>query len=120
MSNALHQILTYLLMAAGVALTTYLFPVLKKCSASFESELRNRNYMLAAEIVHNAVYAVEQLVAGSGQGEIKFLEAKKLIRTGLEQYGISMTDEQITTMIEAVVGVMNTDRVELLEEVPEE
>ena len=108
MNEILFQIISYLVMASAIAVAAYLLPLIRKWAAVAETELRDNNHALAAQIVHDAVYAVEQLVAGSGQGEIKFAEAKKLIKTGLDQYGIAMTDEQITTMIEAVVGALNS------------
>ena len=111
MQDRLFQIISYLVMAAAVAFVSYLFPLVRKWALVAESELRDNNHALAAQIVHDAVYAVEQLVGGTGNGEIKFSEAKKLIKTGLTQYGIAMTDEQITMMIEAVVGAINSQYV---------
>ena len=107
MNDLLFNILLTLATAAGMAIAGMLIPWLKKAAASAEVYLKASNHALAAEIGYEAVYAAEQTFTGAKQGEAKYKAAVSTIGTQLQKHGITMTDEQISMMIEAVVGQMN-------------
>ena len=59
-------------------------------------------------LAKNAVNAVEQVSAETGfKGEEKLEQARTKIRAELTKYGISMTDRELDTFIEASVKQMN-------------
>lgn len=59
-------------------------------------------------LAKNAVNAVEQVSAQTGfKGENKLEQARDKIRAELTKYGISMTDKDLDTFIEASVKEMN-------------
>jgi LL-H family phage holin len=59
-------------------------------------------------LAKNAVNAVEQVASETGyKGEEKLEQARTKIRAELNKYGISMTDKELDTFIEASVKQMN-------------
>lgn len=59
-------------------------------------------------LAKNAVNAVEQVATQTGfKGEDKLEQARTKIRAELTKYGISMTDRELDTFIEASVKEMN-------------
>lgn len=59
-------------------------------------------------LTKNAVNAVEQVSSETGyKGEEKLEQARTKIRAELTKYGISMTDRELDTFIEASVKEMN-------------
>ena len=59
-------------------------------------------------LAKNAVNAVEQVASETGyKGEKKLEQARTKIRAELNKYGISMTDKELDTFIEASVKQMN-------------
>lgn len=59
-------------------------------------------------LAKNAVNAVEQVASETGyKGEEKLDQARTKIRAELNKYGISMTDKELDTFIEASVKEMN-------------
>lgn len=109
MNDVIFRILIYVLSAGAVAFVGFMFPAVKKWGASVEAELKETEHNLAAAIVHDAVYAMEQVVEGAKKGEYKKDKAMQIIRVALDQYHIKMTDAQIDAMLEAVVLAMNND-----------
>jgi LL-H family phage holin len=59
-------------------------------------------------LAKNAVNAVEQIASETGfKGKDKLEQARDMIRAELNKYGISMTDKELDTFIEASVKKMN-------------
>lgn len=59
-------------------------------------------------LAKNAVHAVEQVASETGyKGEEKLEQARAKIRAELTKYGISMTNRELDTFIEASVKQMN-------------
>nr|DAK60016.1 MAG TPA: holin [Caudoviricetes sp.]DAS36590.1 MAG TPA: holin [Caudoviricetes sp.] len=59
-------------------------------------------------LARNAVNAVEQVASETGfKGEDKLEQARTKIRAELTKYGISMTNKELDTFIEASVKQMN-------------
>lgn len=59
-------------------------------------------------LARNAVNAVEQIASETGfKGEDKLEQARTKIRAELTKYGISMTNKELDTFIEASVKQMN-------------
>lgn len=107
MREIIFQIIQYLLMGLGVALMGIVVPAVIKWGKAAESSLRKNNQLLAANIVEMVVHAVEQMVSGEGQGDIKYENAFALIKSAFKQNHIEMSDKEISTMIESVVYGMN-------------
>lgn len=118
MSNVIFQIVTYIVMAAGVALAGMLIPALKKWAAVAETELRNNNHALAADIIHETVFAMEQTIQGEKMGAIRYSQALDTIKQEFLKNKIHMTDEQIDTIIQAAVYAIN--HADTVLELPEE
>lgn len=110
MNPILYEIITTLLTACGIAIAGFVIPYLRKAAQAAEAKLRNSDHELAAEIIREAVHAVEQTIQGFHRGDEKYDAASKEIHDRLAEKGISLTDSEIDTMIEAVVGQMNKDK----------
>lgn len=71
------------------------------------SALRERNYMLAADIIENAVKAAEQMFIGHGRGSEKYEMVLNTIMEMLQKYHIELTETQIEQLIESAVQSLN-------------
>ena len=84
-----------------------LIPYLKEKKAQAMKQLEATKWSWAAEIVDAVVKAVEQTVLDM-HGDDKKVYAKHQIYKIFKQAGISLTDDQIDTLIEAAVQEMNS------------
>lgn len=89
-----------LVILAGIAVKAFKDYLIKK---------GGENTVKIVEILsRNAVNAVEQIASVTGfKGKDKLEQARDKIRTELTKYGISMTDRELDTFIEASVKKMN-------------
>lgn len=92
--------ISVLVLLAGIAVKTIKEYLIKK---------GGENTVKIVEILsRNAVDAVEQIASVTGfKGKDKLEQARDKIRTELTKYGISMTDRELDTFIEASVKKMN-------------
>lgn len=82
--------------------TAYLVPYLKT--------LRNdARYQGMIDMIAVAVRAAEQTITGSGQGAIKKDHVMEFVRDWLARQGITITDTQLSELIEAAVFAMNNN-----------
>lgn len=84
-----------------------LIPYLKEKKAQAMKQLEATKWSWAVEIVDAVVRAVEQTVLDL-HGDDKKVYAKHQIYKIFKQAGISLTDDQIDTLIEAAVQEMNS------------
>ena len=131
MNDIIYNLLLAVITAMGAAFVRYALPWLKKQATKAETDLREKNYTFAAEIIKNLVLAVEQTVSGSGQGEVKFdtnlvlaVEqtvsgsgqgevkfdtVESIAKQAFKDAHITITDTQLETLIESAVHSMNTE-----------
>lgn len=102
MNDIIFGLLQAILVAMVTAIARYLIPGLIQ-------SLKHGKYALAAEIVESAVRAAEQMIRESGKGEEKYTMVLKIAHEILPRYGISITDEQISVLIESAVQVINAE-----------
>lgn len=107
MHDVIMEILYYLIAAAGIAFIRILWPWIKEQAETAEARLKAENHDLAASIIREAVSAAEQTVQGVSKGSEKKEKARELIKEGLADNGISLSDAEVDRMIEAFVGDMN-------------
>lgn len=89
-----------LVILAGIAVKTVKDYLIKKGG--------EQTVKIVEILTKNAVNAVEQVSAETGfKGEEKLEQARTKIRAELTKYGISMTDRELDTFIEASVKEMN-------------
>lgn len=75
-----------------------------------KTKLASTQYAWAADIIEHAVRAHEQMIQGTGQGEERFRMVIAQVTEEFNKIGISFTKEQISTLIEAAVQTMNTEK----------
>lgn len=74
------------------------------------AKLASTQYSWAAEIIENTVRAYEQLVVGPNMGEERYKLVVDQVTKELNKLGINLTNQQILTLIEAAVQVMNSEK----------
>ena len=100
LSVALADLLSAALVALVLAATYYLRGWAKQ-------HLNQQHYNLAEDLARAAVRAVEMMAANSGwNSEQKKQEALALIKPLAASYGIKLTDEQWSALIEAAVKAL--------------
>lgn len=82
--------------------TAYLVPYLK----TLRNDVR---YQGMIDMIAVAVRAAEQTITGSGQGSIKKDHVMEFVRDWLAKQGITITDTQLSELIEAAVFAMNNN-----------
>ena len=102
MNDIVFGLLQAVLVAMVTAIARYLIP-------GIIQSLRHGKYTLAAEIVESAVRAAEQMIRDSGKGEEKYTMVLKIAHEILPRYGIDITDEQISVLIESAVQIINAE-----------
>lgn len=74
------------------------------------AKLASTQYSWAAEIIENTVRAYEQLIVGPNMGEERYKLVVDQVTKELNKLGINLTNQQILTLIEAAVQVMNSEK----------
>lgn len=103
----MNEIITNLICAVICGLIAWL---VKTIVPYIETKLRSKQYAWAADIINYTVRAYEQMTEGSGQGDHKFRLVMEQVQAELKKYGITLTNTQISTMIEAAVQTMNAEQ----------
>ena len=103
------QQITEIIIASATGILTILAGIAVKSIKDFLIKKGGEKTIKIVEILaNNAVNAVEQVAAQTGfKGEEKLEQARTKIRAELTKYGISMTDRELDTFIEASVKEMN-------------
>ena len=94
-----------------------LIPYLKAKHTETTAKLRQTKWSWTADIIDAAVRAVEQTAKGAIHGEDKKQAAMAYTKSVLQKSGITMSDEQISTLIEAAVQTMNAQAITIEEPV---
>ncbi len=102
MNDILFDIVRVLVAALFAAIARYLIPWLR-------TKLMGSKYTLAATIIENLVLCVEQTFGGGGNGPAKYDEVVNMAKRIFDDYGIDLTEEQISALIEAAVYSMNAN-----------
>ena len=100
MNDTIFHILEIVVTAIITIIARYLVPLIM-------TELKNCKHEWVYSVVMIAVRAAEQIIQEHGAGEKKYELAMRLIRDA----GIKMTDEQLNSLIESAVQIMNSEMV---------
>lgn len=103
------QQITEIIIASATGVLTILAGIAVKSIKDFLIKKGGEKTIKIVEILaKNAVNAVEQVASETGfKGEEKLEQARTKIRAELTKYGISMTNRELDTFIEASVKKMN-------------
>lgn len=113
MDKLVFNIVLALVVAVAGIVAKSLIPYLKAKKEEVLSKLRETKFYFAADIVDAVVRAVEQTVSEEIHGEEKKNIAIKYIQELLSQNGITISAEQLDTLIEAAVQAMNEGTVQI-------
>lgn len=102
MNNIIFTILQALISLAIILTMRYFIPWLK-------FKLRNAVDETVFNEISKMVKSVEQSIKGSGLGKTKKEEVIVKITSWANQHGISITQEQLSDLIETAVWIMNNE-----------
>lgn len=102
MNEMLFEILKAVLMLAIVLLTRYAIPYVK-------SLVEDSKYSWLAKWVELSVKSAEQTILGNKTGAEKKAFVTDFIKKLLIQKNITISDEQLNTLIESAVYIMNKE-----------
>lgn len=120
MEELVYNVLLAVITALIGVVTTQLIPYLKAKQTETTAKLRQTKWSWTADIIDAAVRAVEQTAKGAIHGEDKKQAAMAYTKSVLQKSGITMSDEQISTLIEAAVQAMNAQAITIEEPVLED
>lgn len=103
MNDLTFDILKIIVSISCALISAYLIPFI-------HSKLQDVKYQNLLEIVEIAVRAAEQTVAGAGKGKRKKQEVITFVTTWAKEHGVSITEEQLSQLIEAAVFNMNLEK----------
>lgn len=99
MNDLVFKIIEVVIYALIAAMFRYLIPFIT-------TQLRQSKYNLLADIINDAVYAVEQSIQGESMGDQRKTVVMQYAVEMCEKYRIPFTGEQINMLIEAAVKGM--------------
>lgn len=111
----MNEILTNLICAVICGFIAWL---VKTTIPYIKAKLQSTQYAWAAEIIEYTVRAYEQMTEGSGRGDEKFRLVMEQVQKELSKYGITLTNTQIATLIEAAVQAMNAEQLVITADEP--
>ena len=100
MNDILFEILKAVVIVAVMVVTRYVVPWIK-------SKISESQYAVVVALIETAVAAAEQTITAEGSGEEKKAQVLEYVQTELAERGITITDEQLDTLIEAAVYALN-------------
>ena len=107
MEKLIYNIIMALVVTLAGIVARELLPYLKQKREEVEAKIRHTKWSWAVDIVEAVVRAVEQTVAEDIHGKDKKDRAILYITRLLRENGISLSSEEISTLIEAAVHTMN-------------
>lgn len=113
MQNLVFNILLALVVAIVGIVAKTLLPYLRQKKEELNATIRATKWSWAADIIDAVVHAVEQTVEEDLHGEGKKEVAMQYIRDILAQAGLTLSDVEINTLIEAAVHAMNGNVLEV-------
>ena len=117
MNELIFNVLLAVITALVGIVVKQLIPYLKAKQTETTAKLRQTKWSWTADIIDAAVRAVEQTAQGAIHGEDKKKIVMEYTKSVLLKSGISMSDEQISTLIEAAVQAMNAQAITIEEPV---
>lgn len=104
MNDILFEVLKAATVLAIVLLTRYAVPWIKQ-------QVENTKYAWIIQCTELAVRSAEQTILGSKTGPEKKAIVTKFLKEQLQQKNISISDEQLNTLIEAAVYELKKEQV---------
>ena len=104
MNDVLFEILKAVTVLVIVLLTRYAVPWIKQ-------QVENTKYAWIIQCTELAVRSAEQTILGSKTGPEKKAIVTKFLKEQLQQKNISISDEQLNTLIEAAVYELKKEQV---------
>lgn len=102
MNDIVFMILQVVVAISMVLLMRYILPYLKYKVVGIIDEK-------VWDIVIKEVKSVEQSIAGSGMGKVKKEQVILRVTSWANQHGITITQDQISQLIETAVWIMNNE-----------
>ena len=109
MQNLIFNVLMALVVAIVGIVANTLLPYLKQKKEEATAKIRQTKWAWAADIIDAVVRAVEQTVEEDLHGEAKKDVAIQYISDILSRAGLTLSDVEINTLIEAAVNTMNAE-----------
>lgn len=103
MNDVLFEVLKAVVVLVIVLLTRYAVPWIKL-------QVDNTRYEWVIQCAELAVKSAEQTILGSKTGAEKKAIVTKFLREQLQQKNISLSDEQLNTLIEAAVYTLKQEQ----------
>ena len=107
--NLVFNVLMALIVAMAGIVTRSLLPYLRNKKEEALAQIRKTKWSWAADIIDAVVRAVEQTVEEDLHGEAKKDVAIQYISDILSRAGLTLSDVEINTLIEAAVNTMNAE-----------
>ena len=107
--NLVFNVLMALVVAMAGIVTRSLLPYLRNKKEEALAQIRKTKWSWAADIIDAVVRAVEQTVEEDLHGEAKKDVAIQYISDILSRAGLTLSDVEINTLIEAAVNTMNAE-----------
>ena len=105
MSNLVFDIIRIFVFAVFMIASKYIIPLVV---AWLKNRISENQYQLLIAVINSAVHALEQEFKGqTGQGSAKKEQVTTYVKAYCDEHGIEITDEQLSTLIEAAVYGMN-------------
>lgn len=105
MGNLVFDIIRIVVFAVFMIASKYIIPL---AIIWLKSRISENQYQLLIAVINSAVHALEQEFKGqTGQGSTKKEQVTAYVKEYCEKHGIDISDEQISTLIEAAVFGMN-------------
>lgn len=105
MGNLVFDIIRIVVFAVFMIASKYIIPL---TITWLKSRISENQYQLLIAVINSAVHALEQEFKGqTGQGSTKKEQVTAYVKEYCEKHGIDISDEQISTLIEAAVFGMN-------------
>lgn len=105
MNNVFLNALEFILSVVVIIIARYVVPYIK-------TKIEASQYAWIAEIIKEAVNAAEQNIQGEGKGERRKDMVTAFVRDVADRYNINISPEQIDTLIESCVYVLNSGSTE--------
>ena len=102
MNEWTYMLLRVVVSICAAVITAYLIPYLRTI-------VSDKRYGALLDMVALAVRAAEQTIRDSGQGAIKKERVVALVHDWMEKQGITITEEQLSDLIEACVYQMKQE-----------
>lgn len=105
MGNLVFDIIRIVVFAVFMIASKYIIPL---AITWLKSRISENQYQLLIAVINSAVHALEQEFKGqTGQGSTKKEQVTAYVKEYCKKHGIDISDEQISTLIEAAVFGMN-------------